>query len=303
MNDLTIKGTRKFSGIEIPVVLGGFGEGKKCLSDKTIAEIHNQPEREIRRRITDNIIRFKENVDYIDLGQRVGESHTSEFLLSLGYAKQSITQAEHIYILSERGYGKLIKIMDTDLAWEIHDKLMDEYFDMRDKQVKEIAINRTQLSPELQMFMQMGEAMAKQELEQKKQAEEQKRQAIELNEVKENQKTIAQALGGDIQNFRPWVNRSLSAIAESENYQYIGSREERYRAVRTESYERLSAKRPCRLNQRVINERDRAMEAGASQEKIKAINKISIIESDKDLKPVYESVIREMLVFYCVEVK
>jgi len=45
------------------------------------------------------------------------------------------------------------------------------------------------------------------------------------------------------------------------------------------------------------------MEAGASQEKIKAINKISIIESDKDLKPVYESVIREMLVFYCVEVK
>lgn len=304
MNNLTIKGTRKFSGIEIPVVLGGFGEDKKCLSDKTIAEIHNQPVPEIRKSIGRNIERFKENVDYIDLRQRSNEITTLDFLLSLGYAKQSITQAEHIYILSERGYGKLIKIMDTDLAWEIHDKLMDEYFEMREERVKGIAINRTQLSPELQMFMQMGEAMAKQELEQKRQAEEQKRQAIELNEVKENQKTIALALDPNSdRNFRPWVNRSLSAIAESENYQYIGSREERYRAVRTESYERLSAKRPCRLNQRVINERDRAMEAGASQEKIKAINKISIIESDKDLKPVYESVIREMLVFYCVEVK
>ena len=304
MNDLIIKGTRKFSGIEIPVVLGGFGEDKKCLSDKTIAEIHNQPVPEIRKSIGRNIERFKENVDYIDLRQRSNEITTLDFLLSLGYAKQSITQAEHIYILSERGYARLIKIMDTDLAWEIHDKLMDEYFEMREERVKGIAINRTQLSPELQMFMQMGEAMAKQELEQKRQAEEQKRQAIELNEVKENQKTIALALdpNGD-RNFRSWVNRSLSAIAESENYQYIGSREERYRAVRTESYERLSAKRPCRLNQRVINERDRAMEAGASQEKIKAINKISIIESDKDLKPVYESVIREMLVFYCVEVK
>lgn len=51
-------------------------------------------------------------------------------LQELGYAKQSITQAEHIYLLSERGYAKLIKIMDTDLAWEIHDKLIDEYFTM-----------------------------------------------------------------------------------------------------------------------------------------------------------------------------
>lgn len=302
MNNLTIKGTRKFSGIEIPVVLGGFGEDKKCLSDKTIAEIHNMREPDVRRRITDNIKRFKDGVDFIDLKSRASDAQ--QLLTDIGYTQMQISKAEHIYILSERGYARLIKIMDTDLAWEIHDKLMDEYFEMREERVKGIAINRTQLSPELQMFMQMGEAMAKQELEQKRQAEEQKRQAIELNEVKENQKTIALALdpNGD-RNFRPWVNRSLSAIAESENYQYIGSREERYRAVRTESYERLSAKRPCRLNQRVINERDRAMEAGASQEKIKAINKISIIESDKDLKPVYESVIREMLVFYCVEVK
>lgn len=71
---------------------------------------------EIRRRITDNIKRFVENIDVIDLKQRMGESHTLELLLSLGYAKQSITQAEHIYLLSERGYAKLIKIMDTDLA-------------------------------------------------------------------------------------------------------------------------------------------------------------------------------------------
>lgn len=132
MNELKVTGKQKFMGLEIPVVLGGFGESKKCISDKTVAEIHNQAEREIRRRVSDNIKRFTENVDYIDLKQRVGESHTLELLLNLGYAKQSITQAEHIYILSERGYVKLIKIMDTDLAWEIHDKLMDEYFEMRE---------------------------------------------------------------------------------------------------------------------------------------------------------------------------
>ena len=46
--------------------------------------------------------------------------------------KQSITQAKSIYLLSERGYSKVIKIMDTDKAWEVHDHLIDEYFSMRE---------------------------------------------------------------------------------------------------------------------------------------------------------------------------
>lgn len=134
MEQIMICGRQKFMGGEIPIVAGGFGAGKKCVSDKTIAEIHDTAEREIRRRITENIRRFKENIDFIDLKQRVGESHTLDLLQDLGYAKQSITQAEHIYLLSERGYAKLIKIMDTDLAWEIHDKLMGEYFELRDRE-------------------------------------------------------------------------------------------------------------------------------------------------------------------------
>lgn len=127
MNNIIINGTQDFMGINIPVIEGGFGEGKKSICDNTIGRIHTQPVREIRRRINDNIGRFKEYVDYIDL-KRVSDTHT---LMELGYAKQSITQAQHIYLLSERGYAKLIKIMDTDLAWEIHDKLIDEYFTMR----------------------------------------------------------------------------------------------------------------------------------------------------------------------------
>lgn len=144
MNELRVKGSQKFMGKEIPVVAGGFGENAKCISDKTVAEIHKMEVWNIRARITDNIKRFKDGIDYIDMKQRLyqtktlrsegaGESHTLELLQSLGYAKQAITQAEHIYLLSERGYAKLIKIMDTDLAWEIHDKLMDEYFRMKEE--------------------------------------------------------------------------------------------------------------------------------------------------------------------------
>lgn len=133
MNELTVTGKQNFMGINIPVVLGGFGKDKKCLSDKTVAEIHGQPNYKIRERISDNIKRFKESVDYIDLKKGIREADTLEILLSLGYAKQSITQADHIYMLSERGYAKLIKIMDSDLAWEIHDRLIDEYFELREE--------------------------------------------------------------------------------------------------------------------------------------------------------------------------
>ena len=128
MNELIVRGTQNFMGKEIPVVEGGFGEDKRCLTDKTIGNIHGMQPKNVRARITDNLKRFKENIDIIDLKR----AYDTSTLIGLGYAKQSITQAEHIYLLSERGYAKLIKIMDTDLAWEIHDKLIDEYFTMRE---------------------------------------------------------------------------------------------------------------------------------------------------------------------------
>lgn len=127
--DLKVIGTTEINGVEIPNVLGGFGDGKKSLTDKAIGEIHSQPCREIRRRINDNISRFKLGIDYINL-KDVGESHDN--LLSNLYSNMEISKADKIYLLSERGYAKLIKIMDSDLAWDIHDKIIDEYFAMRE---------------------------------------------------------------------------------------------------------------------------------------------------------------------------
>ncbi len=128
-----VQGTQQFMGKEIPVVLGGFGENQKVVTDKMIAEIHGMETRNVRARITDNIKRFKESIDFIDLKEGAYQTSTLEILLKLGYTKSAITQAEHIYLLSERGYAKIIKIMDTDLAWDIHDQLMDEYFHLREE--------------------------------------------------------------------------------------------------------------------------------------------------------------------------
>ena len=129
MNNLEVRGTQNFKGIEIPVIEGGFGEGKRCMLVREIAQIHNMKVGNINQRINDNRVRFKDGVDIIDL-----KTYTSDVsvLKDLGFTQAQIGNSKNIYILSERGYAKLIKIMDSDLAWEIHDELMDEYFAMRE---------------------------------------------------------------------------------------------------------------------------------------------------------------------------
>ena len=151
ISEINVVGHQNFIGREIPIIEGGFGEGKRCLTDKAIAEIHNMKPYHVREIIKNNINRFKESIDYIDM-KRIGMNDT---LINLDYAKQSITQAEHIYLLSERGYAKLIKIMDTDLAWEIHDQLIDRYFSMREE-LKEKTVSKLTRKQELATIIVLG---------------------------------------------------------------------------------------------------------------------------------------------------
>lgn len=169
-----------------------------------------------------------------------------------------------------------------------------EYFTKVEDGAKEMVLRMQKMSPQLQFMINM-------EMEQKRQKAEQERQAEELLKVRENQKVITQALAKPVEmDFRTWVKNNISAVAGSENYPFIGSTKERYQAVWNESYERLNQKRSCRLSQRVARARGDAATAGETKRQIEEINKLSIIEGDKDLKPVYESVIREMLAVYNV---
>lgn len=134
MNEIILKGMQEFMGKEIPVVYGGFGENQKCISDKTVAELHNMQTKHVREAISNNNKRFKESIDFIDLKKGVDDIDTSKLLTDIGYTKQMIIQSEHIYIFSKRGYAKLIKIFDTDLAWEVYENLLDEYFYLEQKE-------------------------------------------------------------------------------------------------------------------------------------------------------------------------
>lgn len=154
MNELIkINGLKEIEGMKFHDIEGGFGQGKKAMLVKEIANIHNQPFGEINRRINDNITRFKTNIDIVDIKANGFEPLGSE----LGFSKQSFNQTKNIYILSERGYSKLLKILEDDVAWEQYEKLVDGYFNLRSE--------LPQLSKELQAIFALDGKQQKLESE------------------------------------------------------------------------------------------------------------------------------------------
>lgn len=127
MQELKVLGKEKVGKFEFTGVEGGFGEGKKSMLVRDIAAIHGQPVYEINRRINDNRKRFKDGIDIIDFLN--GSEPFRKFAEDNGFIGSNRTQ--HVYLLSERGYAKLLKILEDDKAWDIYDDLVDNYFNMR----------------------------------------------------------------------------------------------------------------------------------------------------------------------------
>lgn len=284
-----VQGTQQFMGKEIPVVLGGFGENQKVVTDKMIAEIHGMETRNVRARITDNIKRFKEGIDFIDLKEGAYQTSTLEILLKLGYTKSAITQAEHIYLLSERGYAKIIKIMDTDLAWDIHDQLMDEYFHLKQEKqqtqsmsMEDIIIYQMQQSKLMKEQLEQTQTVA---IEAKATAE----QATKQMEI------VKDAMLLDHDSWRKDCNNIINKVAKER-----GGTKEAYQQVRDEVYNLLQQRAGASLKTRVINKQDRMRREGISKSKVDKVSQIDVIAEDKRLKEIYIAVVKEMAIKYGV---
>ena len=128
MNDLKVLGKEKVGSFEFTGIEGGFGEDKKAMLVKDIAAIHGTTVKRINELINRNRKRFRDGVDVVDL---LSDPKFVVVLNDLGFNQNSINRSNNIYLLSERGYAKLLKILEDDKAWEIYDELVDNYFNMR----------------------------------------------------------------------------------------------------------------------------------------------------------------------------
>ena len=132
--ELITKGEIENNGRKFTKVYGGFGEDKPILTDLQVAELlgYNNGARTVRQTLNINRQYFNEDIDFIDVSKGVADNDIlKETLISLGYAKASITQAKSIYILSEKGFIRFLSYADIDINNYIN--FIEKYFnsDMR----------------------------------------------------------------------------------------------------------------------------------------------------------------------------
>lgn len=127
MEALKVLGKEKVADFEFTGIEGGFGKGKRSMLAKDIAKIHNKQIYRINEMISRNIDHFEIGIDLLDLKSVIAESDKEKY----GFSQNAWNRSEHIWLVSERGYLKLLKIMDDDKAWDIYNDIVDNYFNMR----------------------------------------------------------------------------------------------------------------------------------------------------------------------------
>ena len=129
MNKLLLNGQTEIIGKVVKVIEGGFGEGQRAILARDIAEQHEVELKYVNKKIRENISRFNEN-DLIDL------LSSSEELREFAEENNLIgsNRTQNVFLLSERGYTKLVAMMDNDndKKWEVMDNIIDNYFHMRE---------------------------------------------------------------------------------------------------------------------------------------------------------------------------
>lgn len=236
-----------------------------------------------KRNITENEF-AEENVDYwafvIEEERNFNPNQTTDYRLTAHFAKK----------LSVKGNGE-------------KSEQAREYFARLEERIKQKAIDLEKLDPQTRLMNLLVQEISRNELEQKRQAEELKKHEEQLKQIEQTQTAIADAFQqtDDEEEFQKWVNSCITKIAESPTFSTEFSRNERYAKARKESYNRLMQKRSCRLDDRVQRAVGRALKERPDIKKseLQKINKLYVIANDKDLKPAYELVIKEMMMCYC----
>lgn len=129
MNEIIkVIGKQELNGKEITIIEGGFGEGNKCMLFSDIAKEHEVEPKYINKLIGLNIERYNKN-DLIDLCSENFKVHAKNLGLITSNSQK------YCYLLSERGYIKLVSSManDNEKKWEVMDKVINEYFRMRNE--------------------------------------------------------------------------------------------------------------------------------------------------------------------------
>lgn len=245
--------------------------GQRVVTFKDIDTVHQRADGTAGRNFRQNRERFIEGEDYYKIS-------ADEIRRSKLFDIPDRATSEYI-LVTESGYLMLVKSFTDDLAWDVQRKLVSSYF-----KVKELASE--ELSPQMQLIMQMVNNMAQKELADK----ERDRQIALAQETAEKAVETTERMKDEIispfENWRDDINKKVRQISIASGIPYQG--------LFTTIYSDLEHTGRCDLSTRQRNKRDRMERAGCTKTDIqKETTKIAVIEDDARLKQIFEDIVRK----------
>ena len=263
-------------------------KNQRIITTKVLAEEFGTEEGNIQKNYSRNEKRFLEGKHYYKLaGQALKEFKNSLPTESL----EPIKFAPVLYLWTDRGAARHAKILDTDEAWEVYEDLEENYFNPKEKVQ---ALNTSELSPELQMFKQIFDIVAKQELENKQIKDELKETKEKVEETKEEIQGIRDVVAINTTNWRKDTATLISKMAlKLGGYENIN-------LLREESYKALEERGRARLSVKLTNKRRRMADEGVCKSRRDKLNKLDVIGEDNRLLEIYLAVVKDMAIKYGV---
>ena len=261
MNDVTITNNQTPIEIALGVDENGMTTAKKLY--EFLEMDSSNYSRWCKSNITGNEF-AEENVDYwaFVINDEWGGQATTDYKLTASFAKK----------LSMKGNGEKAE-------------QARKYFITVEDKAKEMVINRSQLSPQMQMLYGMLDGQAKLELEQKRQAEQ-------IEKVESTVTTMKEIFTEPIGDWKNDINARVREISVKSGIAY----QELYGQM----YGELEMTAHCSLKRLQDNKRARMEKAGNTKTAIKeGTTKIAIIYEKPQLKAIFENIVKRYAMKYC----
>lgn len=223
----------------------------------------------VKKRLTE--CDAEENKDYDRLHKKMEANNATmiEYIIKLDTAKE-------MAMLERNDKGKQVR----------------KYFIAVEEKYKQGVVDRSQLSPQLQSLYGLIETQARQELEQKRIAEEQKKQSEQIQKVEDTVTTIKEILTEPIGDWKAEINSRVREISIKSGVDY--------QTLYGQLYGELETTAHCSLKRLQDNKKARMEKAGNTKTAIKdATTKIAIIFEKPQLKAIFENIVKRYAMKYC----
>lgn len=248
--------------------------GTRVLTTQRLAECYGTTTDTITKNFNRNRDKYVEGKHFICLkGEELKEFKANGQI-------DLLPNVHMLYLWTEKGTFLHAKSLNTDIAWEVYDRLIETYFT-----VKKELIDKKQLSPQLQLMNMLVENMNRTELEQKRQAEQISRVEQTVGNIKE---IFTQPIG----DWKAEINARVREISIKSNIDY--------QTLYNQLYGELETTAHCSLKRLQDNKKNRMEKVGNTKAAIKnETTKIAIIFEKPQLKAIFENIVKKYAMSYC----